>query len=75
MAQKSHCSMGYSIWYVKIDSSQNQDLSTSLERPYKELLNTKIILENRHSELKLRAIKELAKIPLQDGLTTLGAIE
>ncbi len=27
----------YSLWYVKIDQSQNQDLSTSLERPCKEL--------------------------------------
>ena len=31
--------MGYSLWYVKIDPSQNQDQSTSLERSYKELLN------------------------------------
>ncbi len=29
----------HGLWYVKIDPSQNQDLSTSLERPYKELLN------------------------------------
>ncbi len=25
---------GYSLWYVKIDQSQNMDQSTSLERPY-----------------------------------------
>ncbi len=30
-------SMG--LWYVKIDPSQNQDSSISLERPYKILLN------------------------------------
>ncbi len=24
----------YSLWYVKIEQSQNQYLSTSLERPY-----------------------------------------
>ena len=41
--------MGYSLWYVKIDPSQNQDLSTSLERPYRELLNALISFEIRHS--------------------------
>ncbi len=30
--KKSLCSMGYSLWYIKIDPSQNQDLSTSLEK-------------------------------------------
>ena len=38
--QNSLCSIGYSLWYVKIDPSQNMDQSTSLERSYKELLNT-----------------------------------
>ena len=47
--QKSLCSMGYSLWYVKIDPSQNHDLSTSLERSYKELLNTSFSFEIRHS--------------------------
>ena len=37
--QKSLWSMGYRLEYVKIDQSQNQDLSTSIERLYKELLN------------------------------------
>ena len=44
--------MGYSLWYVKIDSSQNMDQSTSLERSYKELLNALISFEIRHSKLK-----------------------
>ena len=35
--------------YVKIDPSQNQDLRTSLERPYKELLNALISFEICHS--------------------------
>ncbi len=43
--QKSFYSIDYSLWYMKIDSSQNQDLSTSLERPYKELLNALISSE------------------------------
>ncbi len=38
-----------SVYYVKIDQSQNQDLSTSLERSYKELLNALISFEIRHS--------------------------
>ncbi len=62
--QKSLCSMGYiiiySLWYVKIDSSQNQDLSTSLERLYKELLNALISFEIRQSKLILWAVKERA---------------
>ena len=37
--QNSLCRMSYSLWYVKIDPFQNQNLSTSLERPYKKLLN------------------------------------
>ncbi len=41
--------MGYSLWYVKIDQSQNQDLSTSLERSYKELLNQLFSFKNRNS--------------------------
>ena len=41
--------LGYSLWYVKIDPSQNQDLSTSLERSYKELLNAYFSFEIRHS--------------------------
>ena len=45
----------------KIDSSQNQDLSTSLERPYKELLNALFSFEIRHPELKLWSIKETSK--------------
>ncbi len=47
--QKSLCSMSYSFWYVKIDPSQNQDLSTSLERSYKELLNASFSFEIGHS--------------------------
>ncbi len=46
------------LWYVKIDPSQNQDLSTSLERPYKELLNALISFEICPSKLKLWAVKE-----------------
>ncbi len=38
--------MGYSLLYVKIYPSQNQNLSTSLERPYKELLNALISFED-----------------------------
>ncbi len=60
--QKSLCSMGYNLWYVKIDPSQNQDLSTSLERSYKELLNALTSFEIRHSELKLWAIKKGPKM-------------
>ncbi len=41
--------MGYSLWYIKIEPSQNQDLSTSLERSYEELLNAIISFEIRHS--------------------------
>ena len=37
----------------KIDPFQNQYLSTSLERPYKKLLNACFSFEIRHSELKL----------------------
>ncbi len=39
----------HGLWYVKIDPLQNQDLSTSLESPYKELLNALISFEIRHS--------------------------
>ena len=46
-SKKSLCSMG--LWYVKLDPSQNQDLSTSLERSYKELLNALISFEIRYS--------------------------
>ncbi len=63
------------IWYVKIGPSQNQDPSTSvtsLERPYKELLNAQISFEICCSELKLWVVKEKAskqqKIPLKHGL-------
>ncbi len=52
------CSMG--LWYLKIEPSQNKDLSTSFERPYKELLNAIISFEIRHSELKLWTIKTRA---------------
>ena len=41
--------MGYTLWYVKIDPSQKQDLSTLLESPYKELLNARFSFEIRHS--------------------------
>ncbi len=34
-----------SLQYIKIDPSQNMDQSTSLERPYKELLNELISFE------------------------------
>ena len=53
--KKSLYSMGF--WYVKIDSSRNRDLSTSLERSYKELLNASFSFEIRHSKLKLWAVK------------------
>ncbi len=39
----------YSLWYVKIEPYQNQDLSTSLERSYKELLDALISFDIRHS--------------------------
>ena len=39
MAKKSLCSIGYSLWYIKINPSQNQDLNTSLEKSYEELLS------------------------------------
>ena len=62
----------YSLWYVKIDPSQNQNLIISLERPYKELLNALISFEICHSYLILWAVKERAskqrKFPLQHGL-------
>ena len=60
-----------SLWYVKIDSSQNQDLSTSLERSYKELLNALISFEIRYSELKLWAVKERA-LKQQKSLCSMG---
>ncbi len=34
---------------LQIDPSQNQDLSTSLESPYKKLLNATFDFEIRHS--------------------------
>ena len=59
-SKKSLYSMGYnSLWYVKIDPSQNQDLSTSLERSYKKLLNACFSFEIRHSVLKLWAVKDV----------------
>ena len=36
----------YCLWYVKIEPSQNQDLSTSLERTYKELWNALFLVLN-----------------------------
>ncbi len=56
--KKSLCSMGYSLWFVKIEPSQNQDLSISLERSYKELLNALISFETGPSKLKLWPIKD-----------------
>ncbi len=47
--RKSLWSLGYSLWYAKIDSSQNQDLYTSLERSYEELLNACFSFEIRNS--------------------------
>ncbi len=41
--------MPMSLWYVKIDPFQNQDLSTSLESPYKELLNACFSFEIHYS--------------------------
>ncbi len=41
----------------KIDPSQNQDLSISLERPYKKLLNALISFEICYSKLDLWAIE------------------
>ncbi len=52
--------LAYSLWYVKIKLSQNQDLSIPLERPYKKLLNALISFEIRHSKLKLWVAKERA---------------
>ncbi len=42
-----HCTQ--SLWCDKIDPSQNIDQSTSLESPYKELLNVLFSFEIRHS--------------------------
>ena len=50
----------YSLWYVKIEMSQNHNLSTSLKMPHNELLNALFNFEIRHSKLKLWAIKERA---------------
>ncbi len=47
--QKSLWSMGYSLWYVKTEPFQNQDLSTLSESPYKEQLNALISFEIRQS--------------------------
>ena len=47
--KKSLCSMGYSLWYIKIDPSQNQDSNTLLKRSYKELLNALFNFEICHS--------------------------
>ncbi len=44
---------GYSLWYTKIDPTQNMDQSTSLKRSYKELLNALISFKIRPSKLKL----------------------
>ncbi len=41
--------MNYSLWYIKIDPPQNQNLTTSLELPYKELLNACFSFEICHS--------------------------
>ena len=49
--------MGYSLWYVKIDRSQDQDLSTSLESLYKELLNACFSSKIGHSKFDLLALK------------------
>ena len=73
MAKKNPLQHGlYSLWYVKIDHSQNQYLSTSLERPYKELLNACFNFEIRCFELQLWATKKGLKMakknPLQYGL-------
>ncbi len=61
LSNKNNTKLSYitgSIWYVKIDPSQNIDQSTSLERSYKELLNACFSFEIRHSELKLWTINE-----------------
>ncbi len=50
--------MGFSLWYVKIYPSQNHDLSISLERPYKEVLNALINSKIRHSEQELQSFKD-----------------
>ncbi len=44
----------------KIDSFQNQDLSTSIERPHKELLNALLNFEILHSKLKLWAVNKIS---------------
>ncbi len=49
IAQFRQNMQGYSLWFVKIDPSQNMDHSTSLERSYKELLNVLFSFEIRHS--------------------------
>ncbi len=43
IAQFRQCTQGYSLWFDKSDPSQNMDQSTSLERPYRELLNALFI--------------------------------
>ncbi len=48
IAKNSLPSMGYNLWYVKIDPPQNQDSSISLERPYKELLNALFNFQIHH---------------------------
>ncbi len=48
------------LWYVKIDPSQNQNSSTSLEKPYKKLLNPCFSFEIRHSQLKIWVVKDRA---------------
>ena len=46
------------LWYVTINLPQNKNVSTSLERSYKELLNALISFEIHHLKLKLWAVKE-----------------
>ncbi len=49
--QKIPSRMGYSLWYIKTEPSQNQNLSTSLERPHKKLLIAYFSFEIPRSDL------------------------
>ena len=60
--------MGHSLWYVKIDPHQSQDLSTLVEKVLFLAIEYKNYFEIRHSKLKLWAVKVKAskqQIPVQ----------
>ncbi len=52
---------GYSLWYIKIDLSQKQNIGISFERSHKELLNALISFEIHESLFKLWTVKENGK--------------